>query len=109
MSLNVYRLDEVLLSTVNNDCKTVLFKFSSLDGINSKSILFQSSSHSFALDVKLIASRLLNKPLDETTFKDVQSIAKGEIIIQDNFIIEEELKELIDHTFTTKYIIKKAL
>jgi len=104
--LDKYKLDEVLLGNLPNDIKTVIFKFSSVDGKNSKSILFQSSSLSFALDVKLVASRLLNKSLDETTFKDVQSIAKGEIIIQDTFTIEEELKELIDHTFTTKYIIK---
>ena len=59
--------------------------------------------------MKLITSSLLDKSLDETTFKDVQKIAKGEIIIQDTFTIEEELKELIDHTFTTKYIIRKVI
>lgn len=108
MSQDTYKLDEVLLGSLPNEIKTVNFKFSSVDGKNLKSILFQSSSHTFALDVQLIASRLLNKSLGETTFKDVQKIAKGEIIIQDTFTIEEELKELLDGTFTTKFKIIKS-
>ena len=108
MHLDKYILDEVILSILPEDTKAVIYKFISADGEKTKSIMYQSISLRFILDVKLIASSLLGKSLDETTFKDVQELAKGLVNVEGIFTIEEQVKELVDHTFTTQYLIKRV-